>query len=123
MFTVTKPASNRLDITLSGELDTTAMRQALDDLLAQSEGIAGGRMLYRISDFQMPTAGALAIEMTYLPQLFGLVGRFDRCAVVTDIEWMRSVAEVKGALIPGLEIKAFADADEAAAETWLEGGA
>jgi hypothetical protein len=107
MLTVTKPGPDRLDITLSGTLDAEAMGAGLDQIIAQSEGMKHGRMLYRITDFAMPTLGALAVEFERLPKLFALLGRFDRCAVLSDTAWLRTVAEVEGALIPGLEIKAF----------------
>lgn len=122
MLTVTKPSPDRLDIALSGALDAEAMRTGLDELVAQSEGIKHGRMLYRITDFSMPTVGAIAVELQRLPKLFALVGRFDRCAVLCDAAWLRRVAEIEGALIPGLEIKSFGLADAAAAEAWLAGG-
>ncbi len=120
MLTITKPAADRLDIVLSGSLDAEGMTSALDKLLAESEGITSGKMLYTISDFQMPTLGALSVEFQYMPKLFGLVGRFDRCAVVSDAGWIRTAAEIEGALIPGLEIKAFTMEARDAAEAWLE---
>ncbi len=78
-----------------------------------------GRMLYRITDFAMPTFGAFAVEFERLPKLFALVGRFDRCAVLTDTAWLRTAAEIEGALIPGLEVKAFDLGRAEAAEAWL----
>lgn len=119
MFTTTKTAENRLDIVLSGSLDADQMGQALDDLIALSEGISKGRMLYTITDFAMPTMGAFAVEMTRLPKLLGLVGKFARCAVLCDTDWIRTAAEIEGALIPGLTIKTFGLSETEAAEAWL----
>ena len=68
----------------------------------------------------MPTAGALVVEFSRLPGLFGLLRRFDRCAVLSNRTWLRTIAEFEGMLIPGLEIKAFEYADTEAAEAWLE---
>lgn len=121
MFKVTKPSANRLDISLEGELDSEAMRHALDELLKLSEDINAGRMLYTIKGFAMPTLGALGVELGYLPKLFSLLGRFDKCAVCTDIAWLRTASEVEGALIPGLDIEAFPLDQVAEAEAWLEG--
>lgn len=122
MLTVTRPSPDRLDITLSGTLDTDAMRAGLDELIRLSEGMKNGRMLYRITDFSMPTLGALGVEFQRLPRLFALLFRFDRCAVLSDAAWLRRAAEIEGALIPGLEIKSFDLPDAAAAEAWLAGG-
>lgn len=121
MLTVTKPSSNRLDIVLSGPLNADTMSSALDEMLEKSEGISAGKMLYTIPDFEMPTLGALTVEFQYMPKLFGLIGKFDKCAVVSDMAWIRTAAEIEGALIPGLEIKAFPKAAQDAAEAWLEG--
>ncbi len=120
MLTVTKPGPNRLDIELSGTLDAEAMRAGLDDLLAKSEDIKDGTMLYRIPGFAMPTLGAIGVEMGYLPKLFSLLGKFERCAVCTDAAWLRAAAEVEGALLPGLVITGFALDETKAAEAWLE---
>lgn len=119
MLRITKPAADRLDIDLEGMLDAEQMREALDDLLHHAADINAGRMLYTIHDFAMPTLGAFAVEFGYLPKLFGMIGRIDRCAVLTDTAWLRTAAEVEGALIPGLTIKAFGLDERDAAEAWL----
>src|SRR3546814_5379297 len=82
MFHVSRRGENRIDIDFSGKLDSQAMRAALDDLLFKSEGISHGRMLYRIGDFDLPTLGAVGVELSRLPHLFRFIRRFDRCAVV-----------------------------------------
>lgn len=119
MLTLTKPGPNRVDIEFSGCLDADAMREGLDKLLELSEDVSQGTMLYRISNFEIPTAGAIGVELARLPKLFGLLGKFDRCAVLSDTSWLRTAAEVEGALIPGISIKAFPFDAEDEAEAWL----
>ena len=121
MLEITKKDDNRVDIALGGQLDADGMAKGLDDLIAASEGVSNGRMLYRITNFAMPSMAALGVEMSRLPKLFGLIGKFDRCAVLTDAAWLRTAAEVEGALIPGLTIKSFELQEEDAAEAWLAG--
>ena len=120
MLNVSKPSANRLDIELSGALDTEAMRLALDDLIHQSEGITNGRILYKIVDFEMPTLGAMAVEFQKMPELFSLIGKFDKCAVLSDTAWIRTAAEIEGAVIPSLKIKSFPLSARKAAEDWLD---
>lgn len=122
MLTITKPAPDRIDITLTGAIDADAMRAGLADLLAQAEGVEHGKMLYRIPDFEMPTLGAIMVELGQLPRLFGLLHRFDRCAVLSDIEWLRRAAEIEGAVLPGVTIKSFAMDAQTEAEAWLATG-
>ncbi|MBE7373836.1 SpoIIAA family protein [Pseudomonas lopnurensis] len=120
MFQVARRGENRIDIDFSGKLDSDAMRAALDDLLFKSEGIEHGRMLYRIGEFDLPTLGAVGVELSRLPQLFRFLRRFDRCAVVSGKDWLRKASEMEGVLIPGLAVKAFDLHQEADAIAWLE---
>ena len=119
MLRITQPSPNRIDIELRSQSDADDMRTALDDLIAKSEGVTKGRMLYRITDFSLPTLGAIGVEFSRLPKLFGLLGKYDKCAVLTDTGWIGKAAEVEGALFPGLDIKSFGLGDAEAAEAWL----
>ncbi|MXO96625.1 STAS/SEC14 domain-containing protein [Erythrobacter aquimaris] len=120
MLTITKPSADRVDITLDGKIDADIMRTALDDLIAKSDGVKGGKMLYRITNFELPTLSAIAVEFTRLPKLFGLLGAFDKCAVLSDSDWLRKAAEIEGALFPGIEIKSFGLGQQDVAEEWLD---
>jgi hypothetical protein len=119
MFRIEQKGKNRLDIVLSGKLETEAMKAALDELLIKSENIEGGKMLYEIVDFNLPSLGAIAIEFSRLPSMFGLLGRFERAAILTDEIWLKKLSEFEGALLPGLQIKAFNRDQKEEAEAWL----
>lgn len=119
MFLITRTASNRIDIDFSGKIDRNEMKALLEELIAKSEGIEHGRMLYRIGDFDLPTLGAMAVELTYIPRLFKLIRKFDRAAVLTATDWIRKASEIEGAVIPGLQVKSFDVDEETAAEAWL----
>ena len=119
MFRITRSGSNRLDIEFQGKLDSDSMRAALDELIEKSGDIEHGRMLYLIDDFSLPTLGAVGVELSRLPELFRLIGKFDRAAVVTNKAWVRKISELEGALIPGMEIKVFDEDQGLEAEVWL----
>ncbi len=119
MFTVTPRGENRIDIEFRGKLDSDEMRLALDDLIAKSAGIENGRMLYRIEAFEIPTLAALGVEFSRLPEMFRLIKKFKRAAVLTDKKWLQKASELEGLLMPGLEIKAFDQDQAGAAEAWL----
>lgn len=121
MLNVSKPKANRLNIELSGVLNAADMQAALDGIVRESEGFSGRTMLYTISDFEMPTLGAMAVELYRMPKVFSLLERFDKCAVLCDTQWIRTAAQIEGAIIPSLAIKSFALNEVAAAEAWLEG--
>ncbi|WP_088918019.1 STAS/SEC14 domain-containing protein [Granulosicoccus antarcticus] len=119
MFETQLNGPDRLDISISGKVDSNTMRESLDALDSQSKGFVNGRMLYRIDNFDMPSFGAIAVELSRLPMLFDLLRRFDRVAVLTEKRWLQKLSELEGKFLPGLSIKAF-DANEVdLAEQWL----
>lgn len=120
MFRIQRTGPDRVDIELSGKLDTDSMKLALDELVRETEGIENGRMLYDIVDFHLPSLGAIAVEFSRLPSLLGLIKRFNRAAVLTDKAWIQKVSEFEGKLLPGLEIKAFDRGQQSDAERWLD---
>ena len=119
MFRITQKGMNRLDIELSGKLNSEEMKIALDELVSKSENMEHGTMLYDVIDFHLPSLGAIAIEFSRLPSMFGLMKKFDRAAVLTDKTWLKKVSEFEGHLFPGLEIKAFDRDQREEAEAWL----
>lgn len=122
MFIVTHPKPNRVDIELSAMLDSNMMSAGLDALIDAAKDIEHGKIMYKIPSFSMPTGGAIATEMMRLPDLFRAIRHFDRCAVVSDYDWIRVAASVEGALMPGLTIKTFPFNEEQEAENWLATG-
>ncbi|CCK81248.1 SpoIIAA family protein [Desulfobacula toluolica] len=119
MFKITQNGKNRIDIELSGKLDSKEMKIALDELEEKSKIIENGKMLYDVIDFHIPSIGAIVIEFSRLPSMFGLIKKFSKAAVLTDKNWIKNVSELEGALIPGLEIKAFSKEEKKDAEAWL----
>lgn len=119
MFRVTQKGMNRLDIEMSGKLNSEEMKIALDELVRKSKNIENGKMLYDVIDFHFPSLGAIGIEFSRLPSMFGLMKKFDRAAVLTDKTWLKKVSEFEGAFYPGLEIKAFDRDQKEEAEAWL----
>ena len=119
MFTITKIGNERLDIEMSGKLNTEGMKIALDELARKSEGIEKGKMLYDVVDYHLPSLGAICIEFSRLPSMLGLMNKFEKAAVLTEKDWIKKISEFEGVLFPGLEIKAFRRSQRAEAEAWL----
>jgi len=119
MFKITKSGTNRLNIELSGKLNSEEMQIALDELENKSKDIENGLMFYDVINFHLPSLGAIAIEFSRLPSMFGLIKKFKRAAVLTDKNWIKKASELEGVFIPGLEIKAFNRDQKQEAETWL----
>ncbi len=119
MFQIKPVGQNRIDIEMSGKMDSADMRSALANLEMKSGHIQHGKMLYFVHDFDMPTASAMGVELKQIPQLIRTLKHFDKAAVVADKNWIRTLSEVEGALFPGLEVKAFETERASEAETWL----
>ncbi len=119
MFTIEQNGDNRLDLEFSGKIDAEGMKVAIAGLISKSQGMENGTMLYRIRDFDLPTFGALGVELSSIPELFRLISKFDKIAVLASQSWIRVTSQIEGALIPGLEIKAFEFDQESEAEAWL----
>ena len=119
MLTITKPSDNRVDITFDGGIDANIMTAALDKLFDASKDVKNGVSLYTITNFDMPTLGAIGVEFTKLPQLFGLLSKFQKVAILSDSAFIRTAGEVEGFLLPGVEIKSFHLNERAVAENWL----
>ena len=119
MFKVRPNGKNRLDIELSGKLNAEDMKIALDELVSKSKEVENGKMLYEIIDFNLPSLGAIALELSRFPAMLELMKKFDRAAVLTDKIWLKTVSELEGVFFPGLKIKAFDRDQKAEAEAWL----
>jgi len=119
MFKITQKGKNRLDIEMSGKLNSEEMKIVLDEFVSKSENIENGKMLYDVVDYHLPSLGAIAIEFSHLPSMFGLMKKFNRAAILTDKTWLKKASEFEGTLFPGLEIKAFDREQKEEAEAWL----
>lgn len=119
MLKITKSAPNRLDLELQGKITTEDMQEILDEFITLSKEMEHGKILYTIYDFDFPSMDAIMVKLSRLPELLGLLKRFDRMAIVTNKTWLQKAAEFEGFLIPGLEIKAFDLDEKAQAQAWL----
>lgn len=119
MFNIERVGDNRLDIQMSGKLDTEHMEIALDELVEKSEGIENGQMLYDVIDYHLPSFGAIKLEFSRLPAMLTLMKKFSKAAILTDKTWLKTISELEGMLYPGLEIKGFHRDQKKEAEAWL----
>lgn len=119
MITVTPESDTLIRLQASGRIDAAEMEKGLEELLRLTRDRERVNMLYIVNGLTMPELSALAVEMKYLARLFALLRKLNRVAVVSDQGWVRTAAEIEGALIPSLRMKAFDAREEAAARAWL----
>ena len=120
MFSVTRTATNSVYLQMSGKLTAEKMDDFLNNLLEASADIQDGTLLCEVIDYQWPTLDAIWHELSRMPELLAWLKQFRKMAVLSDKNWIKSVSEFKGLLIPNLEIKAFSRAEKNAAEMWLK---
>ena len=58
---------------MCGKLNSEDMKVKLDELIGKSQNIKNGKMLYEIIDFHLPSLGAISVEFSRLPAMFGLM--------------------------------------------------
>lgn len=121
MFRIER-TGDHVEMAFGGKLHSEGMKGVLDEFAARCEGIEGGTMLYRIEDFQLPSAGAVMVEFSRLPGLMRQILQFRRVAVLADESWIRKASEWEGRLLPGLEVRGFPLHDEDGARKWLREG-
>ena len=119
MLEVYKVEDNMVGIKIDGEIDAKGIEDGLNKLVELCEDMKHGRMLYHISNFQMPTFAALGVEMRLMPKLFGLISKVDHIALLTNESWIAAASKVESALIPRLEIRTFALGEDDAALDYL----
>ena len=87
---------------------------------AALEGGNKVRLLYVMGDDVKGTGFTAGAAWQDTKVGLGHYNRWDKVAVVSDKEWLRHSVDIFGYLIPG-EVKAFTQAEEAEACTWVAG--
>ena len=122
MLTIAKRDRNRIDLTMDGKVDAAEMERTLDEFVAMMREVENGQLLFDIADFHFPSLDAIGVKFARLPELFGLLKRIDRIAILTDESWMHSAVKAEDFLLPSIDLSAYARADRAQAEAWLSAG-
>ena len=112
------PAPHVVALRVGGRVtsgDIERAKAALDGALAEHDRVS---FLLVVDGLGFVDPAALVRDLGYgLGQIQNLP-RFHRAAVVTGQGWLRAVVEAENAVVPGLEVRAFAPADRSAAEAW-----
>lgn len=120
MFKVEKKSADLIEIEIGGKITADEMSKGLDTLLPMTEQMKNGRMLALYHDIEFPEAGAILEEMKRLPQLFGMLGKVTKVALVSDQKWIRDIAELEGTILPGMSVRSFTSDERAQAEAFLK---
>ena len=119
MFEFKETEGHIVEAIVSGTVsqeDVDSSIAAFDDILSRDERVS---VLLDMRTLQGVTVSTLAKDLVEGVGLLSKVHLFDRAAIVTDTKWLSIAAEFEGALLPGLEVKAFASDAIDEANEWL----
>ena len=98
---------------VTGEDYETVVIPAVEKMLAEHDKL---RMLYQLGPDYTGFEGAAMWDDTKVGMRH--LTRWEKIAVVTDVEWMAHTVKAFGFLMPG-EVQVFSNAELAAAKAWV----
>jgi hypothetical protein len=116
-----KLEDNVVFMKISGEVSKEEMTESLNWFETAAGANDNLNICVDMAKDDFDGLGELRKEFVRVGHVLRTVPDADKCAVVTDSQFLRNSAKVEGAVIPGLEIRAFAADQSTPAETWLKG--
>ena len=111
-----------LVLELSGTLVLRDLERALPMLKDELADRGSSALLIDLSELAGTALTAVARDLVFGAGLVGDLIGIERAAVVADPRWRRRLADVKTALQPDVEVRAFALGQRARAERWARDG-
>ena len=118
-FSITPTHDNLFRVEISGKLDATSMGLALDRFLEELGPVRHAGVLCIYRDVELPTAGAMGVDLKRVPQIVSILRHIDKLAVISGQEWVRATARAEAPLVPGVETRVFEPGQEAEAIEFL----
>ncbi len=104
-----------------GKFDEKAFKQSLVQFLPELERRSKLNIYAEVVDLTEVEAKALWEGIKFDIKNFNrILKKIDKVAYVTDIGWMRTMAEGIYSIIPGVKFKAFEFKEAEAAKTWIK---
>src|SRR5690606_8125447 len=104
-----------------GKFDDKGFKQSLVQFLPELKMRPRLNIYAEIVNLSEVEAKALWEEVKFDVQNFReLQNKIEKVALVTDMSWIRTMAEASSAVIPGIRLKAFKFDEAEAARTWVK---
>lgn len=104
-----------------GKFDEKAFKQSLVQFLPELQMRSRLNIYAEIVSLTEVEAKAIWNEVKFDLQNFReLQEKIEKVAVVTDVSWIRTMAEASGSVIPGIRLKSFKFDEAEAAKTWIK---
>lgn len=104
-----------------GKFDEKGFKQSVVQFLPELQMRPKLNVYFEIVNLSEVEAKAIWDEMKFDIQNFkDLQKKIEKVALVTDMSWIRTMAEASSSMIPGISLKAFKFEDTEAAKTWIK---
>lgn len=103
-----------------GKFDEKAFKQSLVQFLPELQMRSRLNIYLEIVSLTEVEAKAIWDEIRFDVQNFReLQGKIEKVALVTDMSWIRTMAEASSTFVPGIRLKSFKFEEADAAKTWI----
>ena len=117
-----EPISDKAhEIAIYGAFTSEDMARLVAFVNEQNAAGRGGNVLFDLVSLADFTLGAVLGELAHVPALMQWVYRLDRIAVISDEEWIRSLARLESALLPGVVYAVYDEDQAGTARAWVLG--
>ena len=104
-----------------GKFDEKAFKQSLVQFVPELQMRSRLNVYFEVVSLTEVEAKAIWDEMKFDLQNFkDLQKKIEKVALVTDMSWMRTMAEASSSVIPGIRLKSFKFDEAEAAKTWIK---
>lgn len=105
---------------VDGKVDEEDVRKAIETVTPALETPAHFNMYVEVADIHGITPEAIKERLEFvLPNFKELLMKIDKIALVTDKDWMKTLAKGIYSLIPKIEQKSFSFEESAKARQWV----
>lgn len=121
MISIEPISDNAHEIAIYGAFTAEDMARLVAFVNEQNAAGRGGNVLFDLVSLADFTLGSVLGELAHVPALMQWVYRLDRIAVISDEEWIRSLARLESALLPGVVYAVYDEDQAGTARAWVLG--
>jgi hypothetical protein len=116
---ITVPAPHVVAIRISGRIDADELQRGIDAIEQAKQQHDKVSLYVEVDNLRWMTGTALVRDIGYGLTQFGRMHRFYRAAVVSDQQWVRTMANIENQLFQAIEVRAFPREDQHVAMKWV----
>nr|WP_298378522.1 STAS/SEC14 domain-containing protein [uncultured Halomonas sp.] len=115
---IAAPAPHVVAMRVSGCIDANELQHGIDAIEQAKKSHDKISFYIEVDNLRWMTGTALVRDIGYGLTQFGRMDHFHRIAVVSDQQWMRSVASVQNQLFSSIEVRPFKKEEKETAMQW-----